>query len=626
MKKPCLMLLVCACVSIPGLLAAGGEAPRVVYIDIAPRREYVLHEFLEPGQVLKGHVSVEGATASAGHQVCLLWRDAYGRIAGADTVRVGPPVTAADFGIALEKPLSFYNRIEATLDGAPQSVSAEFRIRPPKRPWDDYYTAVWASYPYEYYPALRKAGINTHMVYKDFPRSGQVLARNFDTYVDNICWRVFSPYHKWRHTWRAVKKQAAAAPYNMSLLVRRPSFEDPATDEAVRTTVRRIVNYHKPHRPIFFNLADEIGIGDQSGPIDFDHSIFARNAFINYLKEKYSAVEALNSQWETDFGSFYEAALSTETLTDRAMDRIWEKELPKAFKSVTEAAGRFGILLEGLEDYVALNRRLKSTPPKSAEQVERLLPGIKKAFGLPSITAAGLVSFAKKFYAWTTGLSVAVPTDWNLSPWADHKDFMDQSLARAMGRARSFAREADPEGVFGFTGGHSPGAFAGYNLEYLSRVSDIQVPYNLACDVEILRSLNKDLILMSPTWGRDERGVRTLWYQFFHNDHGVIFWDNDEPGNKLIEKKTGELTDRARAFQPDLHELCDGLGKLILGAERIHDRIAVLYSQPSIRAHWMIQHLSSGREWILRESFMEYRELYFNQVRTSLLKLIEDHL
>ncbi|RKY23002.1 MAG: hypothetical protein DRP79_09870, partial [Planctomycetota bacterium] len=597
---------------------------RVAFLDIAPRREYQHHNFFEHDELLRGHVSLE--QASGIHTVCILWRDAYGRIAGADTVQVGPPVYGADFSIRLSDALSYYNRLETTLDGVPQGVGAEFRIQSNRpRGWDDYYSAVWANYAYEYFPALRQAGINTHMVYKDFPYYGQVMARDFETYVDNMCWRIFSPYHKWRSRWKAIKKQVAASPYNMSLLVRVPSFEDPATDEAIRTTVQQIVNFHKPHRPLFYNLADEIGIGDQSGPIDFDHSIYARNAFIRYLKNKYGTLEDLNKQWETEFDSYHEAAKSTLTLTDATMDRIWKNEIKKAFATVEEAAEYFGLSLSSLEDYVLLNARLKSTPPKTVQEIENLLPRLRKEFNLSSVTARQLESFARKFHEWTTSLSIPNPTDWNLSPWMDHKDFMDQSLARALGKAYRYARQADPEGIFGFTGGHSPGAFAGYNLEYLSRVVDLQVPYNLAEDVEILRSLNKDLILLSPTWGVDERGVRTLWYQLFHGDRGVIFWDNDEQRNKFIDKKTGELTPRARNFQQDLHELTSGIGKLIINSQRLHDRIAILYSHPSIRVHWMIQYLSLGREWILRESWHEFRQLYFNQVRTSLVKLIEDH-
>ena len=125
---PCLFTLVIA--------GAAAAAPRVSFINVAQRHEYQKHNLFDSGQLLRGHVSI--AEATGGHTVALLWRDAYGRIAGADTVQVAPPVAAADFTILLEKPLSFVNRIEATLDGATQLETADFCIRPPARPWDDY--------------------------------------------------------------------------------------------------------------------------------------------------------------------------------------------------------------------------------------------------------------------------------------------------------------------------------------------------------------------------------------------------------------------------------------------------------------------------------------------------------
>jgi hypothetical protein len=599
------------------------SAARVAYLDISQRREYSLDNVMDQGQVLRGHVSVK--EASGPHQVVLLWRDAFGRVAGSDTVTVDAPLYSADFELTLDNSLSYYNRLESTLDGQAQQTAAEFFVRRSPKPWDDYYTAVWAEYNYEYFDSLKAAGINTHMIYKDFPYFDQVMAAGFDSYVDNICWRVFAPYHKWRHRWNTLQRKIAADPYNMGLLVREPSFEDPSTDEAIRTTVQQVVRNHAPHRPIFFNLADEIGIGDQSGPTDLDHSIHSRQAFLTWLDREYGTVTALNRQWGTDFGSFHEAARSTELLTDATMDNIWNSQLPKYFSSPGEAGSKFGITLGNFKDYVALNARLKSTPPKTVKQISRMLPGIKKQLGLEQVSAEQLAGFAAKFDQWAKSLSVDVPTDWNLSPWMEHKDFMDKSLANALGRAYGYAKDVYPNGVYGYTGGHSPGAFAGYNMEYLSRVVDLQVPYNLADDVEILRSLNKKQILLSPTWGIDETGVRRLWYQFLHGDRGIIFWDNDEQRNKFIEKETGALTDRARLFRDDINELTSGTGSLIMAAERQHDRIAVLYSHPSIRAQWMIQHLDLGKSWITRKSAQEFRSLNSNALRSSLLRLIEDH-
>ncbi|MEA2062999.1 MAG: hypothetical protein U9P14_04825, partial [Gemmatimonadota bacterium] len=174
--KPWFFCLLAA-LSMPAA-AASAAGPRVSYIDIAQTHEYQTHNLYEPGQVLRGHVSVADATGS--HTVALLWRDTYGRIAGADTVIVSPPVAAADFSIPLREPLSYANRIEATLDGRLQSTSADLRIRPPHKPWDDYHAMVWAGYQYEYLDSLRRTGIDTHMIFKDFPYFEQVIASGFN--------------------------------------------------------------------------------------------------------------------------------------------------------------------------------------------------------------------------------------------------------------------------------------------------------------------------------------------------------------------------------------------------------------------------------------------------------------
>ena len=70
------------------------SAATVAYLDIGQRREYALDNIMDPGQVLRGHVSVKDAIGN--HSVVLLWRDAFGRVAGADTVRTGPPLFAAE--------------------------------------------------------------------------------------------------------------------------------------------------------------------------------------------------------------------------------------------------------------------------------------------------------------------------------------------------------------------------------------------------------------------------------------------------------------------------------------------------------------------------------------------------
>lgn len=605
------------------ILVSSLHAAEVTHIDVRQVREYIPHNILEPGEVLNGRVSLRDLTGT--HQITVRWMDAYDRCAGAVEVEASPPASGVDFALPLIDPMSFHNRIEVLVDGQVAPRSADFQIRPVRREWSDYHAVLWSDHEFETFELLRDAGIDGQIVYKDFPYFEEGVAAGFESYVDNMNWRVFAPYHKWRPKWNAVRGMLERDPYNMFIKVRSPSFEDPATDTALETTTRSIVKAHKARRPLFYNLADEIGIGDQSAPIDFDHSYFARNAFISYLRNRYETLQALNKQWKSGFDSFYAAARSQQLLTDATMDRCWKMELPKVFASIEEAEDTFGLGMESIDGYVDLFALLKSTPPRTREEIRGLLPALKERFPGSDWDPDELAVFADRFHGWTREHEVTDIKGWNLSPWMDHKDFMDRSLADALARARGFGQAADPDGLFGFTGGHGPGAMSGYNLYYLSRSVDVQIPYNISSDIEILRSIKKDTILMSPTWHADEKGIRKLWYRFFHGDRGVLFWDNDEPGNTFVDKDTMALTARARNFAPDLKELTGGLGRQLIAAERRHDRIAVLYSQASLRAQWMIQHLNLGREW-RRDSWVEFADLEFGRLYPSITKLLEDNL
>jgi len=593
----------------------------VSHIELNQARDYISENIMEPGEVLHGRISLKGMTD--GNQVTVQWIDTFGRIAGENIAVAAGPVPAIEFNIPLSQPLSYENRIEVLIDGGRKSLTKDFQIRPEKRIWDDYAAVLWSTHGHETFELLRDVGVTGQIIYRDFPNRETGVPAGMDSYVDNLNWRVFAPYHKWRPKWHAIRDMLERDPYNMFIKVRSPSFEDPATDTAMKNTTQTIVSKHRAHRPLFYNLADEIGIGDQSAPIDLDHSYFARNAFIQYLRNRYGSLERLNRQWEANFDSFFEAAKSPLLLTDTMMDRHWNLYLGNEYDSVAEFNKEVGLDLNSIGEHVDLYARLKSTPPKTEEQIEAILPRLAGEFDLDGVTTEGLREFVKRFETVVGDIKVRNLADWNLSPWMDHRDFTDQSMANALGRARQYGLEADPDGLYGFTGGHSPGAHAGYNLYYLSQAVDVQIPYDIACDVEVIRGMNPDTILMSPTWGGDEKGIRKLWYRFFHGDHGCLFWDFDETDNTFLDKPAHALSERAKVFAPDLKELTNGIGKLVLNSQRQHDRIAIHYSHASLRAHWMIQHLDLGREW-RRESWHEFGDQEFNNLFRSITKLIED--
>ncbi len=71
----------------------------------------------------------------------------------------------------------------------------------------------------------------------------------------------------------------------MDLWVRKPCINDPKTDEYVRDHLTRYVRIHRAFRPLFYNIADELGQGEQIHPNDFCHSTFCTIKFAEYLRK-----------------------------------------------------------------------------------------------------------------------------------------------------------------------------------------------------------------------------------------------------------------------------------------------------------------------------------------------------
>src|SRR5207302_10409141 len=61
---------------------------------------------------------------------------------------------------------------------------------------------------------------------------------------------------------------------------------------------------------------------------------------------------------------------------------------------------------------------------------------------------------------------------------------------------------------------------------------------------------------------------------------------------------------------------------LIINSRRLHDGIAIQYSQPSMQVHWLLDNLQHAREWMLHSG--GDRGSHFTGVRNGWTKLIED--
>ncbi len=215
----------------------------------------------------------------------------------------------------------------------------------------------------------------------------------------------------------------------------------------------------------------------------------------------------------------------------------------------------------------------------------------------------------------------------NYAPWADHREFMEQTWAETLGKLRELVREIDPDTPVGIEGTQMPSAWGGYDLWQLSKNIDWVEPYDIGTSREIFRSfLPPKTPVLSTVFGADSNTIRReLWRLLLDGDRGTIVWDDDDSGGRAIEKFTNEMavTGRGRTLQSIFSEL-KPLAAPIMALERKDDRIAIHYSQASIRAHWMFDSREDGSTWPKRYSSYEASHSRLARARDGFVRLVED--
>jgi len=213
----------------------------------------------------------------------------------------------------------------------------------------------------------------------------------------------------------------------------------------------------------------------------------------------------------------------------------------------------------------------------------------------------------------------------NYSPWADHRAFMDLTFAKTLSLMRDIIHELDPDTPVGIEGTQMPSAWGGYDLWQLSKVIDWIEPYDIACSRKIFRSfLPSSSPVLGTVFGHDfPRIRRKLWWLLLNGDRGCIIWDDEK--SRCIEKdKEGlPLTERGKSLAPIFAEL-KSIAPRLFGLQRLDDRIAIHYSQASIRANWMFDSREDKDTWPRRFSSYEAKHSSLARIRDSFLRILED--
>ncbi len=579
------------------------------------------------------------------------WTDSFGRVAARVTLPAsGPATVALPFSFNLTFGLTYVNWVRVKVNGVAQAASAKFLLSPRWTPWNDYHNILWAHYPDGFYDLLRKSGVDATITAGDNGLS-PILNNNFDFYVEQMAWEVFSIYHKDQSLWRGLIAKFGTDRGNLDLWVRNPCINDPETDKYIHDRLSRFARERRAYRPLYYNIADELGQGDQIRPNDFCHSKFCAEKFAEYLSRQSGA----------DVRPHGTAKLAdlTNTTTDRAFEAVGLAAIHAKYKTIEELNKEWGTSFPGPAHYgdpmgmvfspvLAMARESLSLPVLDDASLEKAMGPLNEA----NIRWGGAAGFfapdePTKFQNWGQVRAVieryykelgevTSTHGWNVSSWCVFRNFMDETFADAVKRAADVCKAEDPHALCATEGGQAPFAFGWYNYEQVVRAVDVIEPYNIGECVEVIRSLKPEMIMLQTsgtgyTPGQpltasqrlaQKRANRPIWWGLFHNHNGTIIWDDNEKGLAFVDEHTGQPTPAADAFSATMLELRAGLGKLMINCRRQPAEIAIHYSQPSIQVHWLLDNLKYAREWAQHSGGTG--DSLCIAVRNSWTKVIED--
>lgn len=218
----------------------------------------------------------------------------------------------------------------------------------------------------------------------------------------------------------------------------------------------------------------------------------------------------------------------------------------------------------------------------------------------------------------TTNQAMKQPGD-NFSQWADFKDWMDISYADALKMGADAIREGDPHAYVGVGGGQMPG-WGGYDYARITKALTEIEPYDIGRSVDIVHSLNPAMPILSTGFGSGPWQKHSVWYYLLHGERGLIIWDE---GEKYVQKD-GQPSTIGKQAGEYYNQLRDGYGALIINSDPVNNRIAIHYSQPSLRTQWMLERRPDGDAWMTRSPEYERSNNKFMRLRESWCDLIAD--
>ena len=202
--------------------------------------------------------------------------------------------------------------------------------------------------------------------------------------------------------------------------------------------------------------------------------------------------------------------------------------------------------------------------------------------------------------------------DDNFTAWADFKEWMDISFADALKMGTDAVHEVDKDAYVSIGGGQMPG-WGGYDYSRLTQSLTAIEPYDIGNDVEIIRSLQPHMPMLTTSFATGEWEKHRVWRELLHGNRGLILWDEKR-------QYAANAGDASKYYS----EIRGGIAALIINSTRVIDPIAIHYSQPSMRTAWMLSRRPDGDAWTKRLAKIERTDNDFMRLRESWCRLIED--
>jgi hypothetical protein len=190
--------------------------------------------------------------------------------------------------------------------------------------------------------------------------------------------------------------------------------------------------------------------------------------------------------------------------------------------------------------------------------------------------------------------------DNNYSSWSDFKAWMDVAFARAISVGSSAIHASDTGAIAALEGVQIPG-WGGYNYTRLVGTVDLMEMSTDDVALEIMRSLDPRVILLSTSTLAGPREEHDVWQHLLLGTRGLILWDEDD----AFVRADGSLGRRGVEASETFRELTKGIGRKLSAAKPDYDPIAILYSPASFRVQWMLDQRGKGISWTERQAKMK---------------------